>query len=488
MAVPASGVELLTAYMSLVVSGDNIGPSAQQALGPVQGIATTAGQNAGSGFGNTFNTAAIAAIGVVVAQKAIGQISGTIESASDLKEAGTAVGAVFGTAYEDIDKWATGADQALGQSKLAALDAAKTFGVFGKIAGFDDNQNAEFSKELTVLAGDLASFYNVDPGEAATALGSALRGEAEPMRKYGVMLDDVALKAAATELGIWNGTGSLTAQQKVLAAHSVIMKNTTLAQGDFIATSDGMANQQRIVAAQVENLSARFGNALLPAVEKILSVITPLLEWLLTTPGAVEIVSIVIGTVLVAAFSAWAVSIMAANAALLANPAVWVIAAIIGALSGLGAWLYWASDGFTNWGEASKHAVNGVIHGINALIHVLNGYLRLMEYMLSLGGLLGDWGWGEVGTVGLIESLQAGKTSDVPGLASGGQITRAGDTLVGENGPEILRLGTGSKVIPLDHPSAQGGGASVHLTINNPLAEPTSTTTTRASQLIGANL
>lgn len=101
------------------------------------------------------------------------------------------------------------------------------------------------------------------------AIGAALRGEAEPLRRYGVLLDDATLKAAAMELGIYSGTGALTAQQKVLAAQKVIMEQTSLAQGDFARTSDGLANSQRQIEAAVKDAQVQLGTALLPVVQQL---------------------------------------------------------------------------------------------------------------------------------------------------------------------------------------------------------------------------
>jgi len=188
-----------------------------------------------------------------------------IDSASDLAEVQSKTNVIFGDASDQVTKFAEDAAASLGQSKTAALNAASTFGVFGKAAGLTGKDLGTFSTDMTALASDLASFSNTSPEEAALALGAALRGESEPIRKYGVMLDDAALKAEALAMGIYNGKGPLTTQQKVLAAQAAIFKQTSDAQGDFARTSDGVANQSRIMSAQFENVKAKLGTALIPA-------------------------------------------------------------------------------------------------------------------------------------------------------------------------------------------------------------------------------
>jgi hypothetical protein len=80
------------------------------------------------------------------------------------------------------------------------------------------------------------------------------------------------------EMGIYNGTGSLTQQQKVLAAHSEILAQTTTQQGDFARTSDGLANSQKILQAAVDNLTTAFGTGLLTGFEKAAGGATDLAE------------------------------------------------------------------------------------------------------------------------------------------------------------------------------------------------------------------
>jgi hypothetical protein len=245
--------------------------NAKGALGALDDVGNKAGDIGGKmlDFGKkaALGVAAVAAGAAVVGKQ-------LVDSASDLAEVQSKTNVIFGDASEQVSKFAEGAATSLGQSKTAALNAASTFGVFGKAAGLTGKDLGTFSTDLTVLASDLASFANTSPEEAAMALGAALRGESEPIRKYGVMLDDAALKAEALAMGIYSGNGPLTTQQKVLAANAAILKQTGDAQGDFARTSDGVANQQRIMAAQFENVKAKLGNALIPAFAAAIGFIT----------------------------------------------------------------------------------------------------------------------------------------------------------------------------------------------------------------------
>lgn len=192
-----------------------------------------------------------------------------IQAASDLEENTTKISVIFGEASRAVTDFAKTAAREIGQSQNQVLAAAGTFGTFGKAAGLAGDQLATFTNDFITLSADLASFNNTTPDEAINAIGAALRGEAEPLRRFGVLLNDATLKAAAFELGIFDGSGALTAQQKILAAQKVIYEQTGDAQGDFGRTSDGLANQQRILSAQFENVKTKIGELLIPVFKKL---------------------------------------------------------------------------------------------------------------------------------------------------------------------------------------------------------------------------
>jgi len=194
-------------------------------------------------------------------------ISPAIKAASDFQEATSKVNVVFGRASKSVKEFADGAARNLGQSKQAVLDAAGTFGTFGKAAGLAGDDLSTFTTDFVTLSTDLASFNNTSPEEAVMAIGAALRGESEPLRRYGVLLNDAVLKQEAMTLGIYDGKGALTAQQKVLAAQSAIYKQTNDAQGDFMRTSDGLANSQRTLKAVFEDAKVAMGQAFLKQAE-----------------------------------------------------------------------------------------------------------------------------------------------------------------------------------------------------------------------------
>lgn len=239
-----------------------------------------AAQKAFKGLGSSLPLVGAAIAGAVTGVGVLAYKS--VQAASDLEEALSKNRVVFGAISVEVAAFAREANRAFGISETAALKAAGTFAVFGKSAGLAGKDLQVFATDFVSLSADMASFSNTTVDEAINAIGSALRGEAEPLRKYGVLLNDATLKAAATELGIYRGTAALTAQQKVLAAQKVIYEQTTDAQGDFARTSDGLANQQKILSATLENVKTNIGQALLPIFVKFVRFlndnVTPVIE------------------------------------------------------------------------------------------------------------------------------------------------------------------------------------------------------------------
>ena len=245
---------------------------------------------ADKGFLGLTKTTMLASAAIGGAVVAVGAFAyKAIQAASDFNEAISKNNVVFGAISKEVEAFARTANTALGLSETAALKAAGTFAIFGKSAGLAGKDLSDFSTNLVTLASDLASFNNTSVDDAITALGSALRGEAEPLRKFGVLLDDATLKQAATELGIYKGNKALTAQQKVLAAQKVIFDQTSDAQGDFTRTSDGLAAQQKILGATFDDIQQKLGQAFLPI---FLNVVTFLNE---NVVPAFERVATVIG-------------------------------------------------------------------------------------------------------------------------------------------------------------------------------------------------
>ena len=207
----------------------------------------------------------------------------TVQVATNVAEETSKSFQVFGDSAQSIIDFAKGASS-LGLAEDQALQAAAGFGSLFKVIGSSEEEAAGFSKNLTKLAADMASFNNTTVDEALIALGAGLRGESEPLKRFAVFLNDATLKQEALASGIIKSTkGTLTPAAKALAAYNVILKQTTQQQGDFARTAGGLANLSRIVTAQATNLAGAIGKSFEPiwrgaaeAIGKVLGALEPL--------------------------------------------------------------------------------------------------------------------------------------------------------------------------------------------------------------------
>jgi hypothetical protein len=210
-------------------------------------------------------------------------------AASDYGEAVNKATVILGEqSVKQLEDFAGAASKTAGISKTAALDAAAGFGALGKQAGLTGDPLAKFSTDLVQLAGDLASFNNTTVDESLQALKSGLQGETEPLKRFNIFLNDAALKQELFAVTGEQVTGALTQQQKVVAANSLIFKQASDATGDFERTSDSLANQQRTLQAEFENLKTELGNGLVPVFGTIVGAIGGVVGAFGTLPTGVK--------------------------------------------------------------------------------------------------------------------------------------------------------------------------------------------------------
>lgn len=198
-----------------------------------------------------------------------------IGGASDLGESASKVGVVFGKQFApQILAASKTAAKGMGMSEAAYLAANGTLGNLLVSLKVAPKAAAGMSQEMVKLAGDMASFNNVPIEDALAAITSGLTGETEPLKRFGVNMNDATLKAQALKMGLIKSTKeAMDPQTKALAAQALIMGQTGTAQGDFARTSGGLANQQKILSAQFADVKTKVGGLLLPVVTKFVTLL-----------------------------------------------------------------------------------------------------------------------------------------------------------------------------------------------------------------------
>lgn len=194
----------------------------------------------------------------------------SIKNAIDLSESINAVQKTFEGASEKILEFGKTAAETAGLSKAAFNTAVVPIGAMLRNVGFSADEAADSAINLGKRAADLASVFNTSLDDALTAIQAGLRGEADPLERFGVGLSEANVKAYALSKGIATADEEMTTQQKTTARLGLLFEQTNRFAGDFVDTSDEAANKARILSARFENQSAIIGQKLLPAWEFLL--------------------------------------------------------------------------------------------------------------------------------------------------------------------------------------------------------------------------
>lgn len=209
-----------------------------------------------------------------------------IDLGSDLAEVQNVVDVTFPNLTAKIDNFAKNAATSFGLSETMAKKFTGTFGAMAKAFGFSEKEAYNMSTTLTGLAGDVASFYNISQDEAFTKLKSVFSGETETLKDLGIVMTQSALDQYALANGFGKTTAAMTEQEKVALRYAFVQQQLALATGDFTRTSDGWANQIRILSLQFDSLKASIGQGLINLFTPIIKVINALLGKLVTLANA----------------------------------------------------------------------------------------------------------------------------------------------------------------------------------------------------------
>lgn len=235
-------------------------------------------KNSIGGLGKAFSKLGVAIGGAFAITQLVKFGKEAIDLGSDLQEVQNVVDVTFTTMSDKVDEFARNAAKTAGLSETMAKKYAGTFGSMAKSFGFAEEDAFEMSTALTQLSGDVASFYNLSQDEAYTKLKSVFTGETESLKDLGVVMTQTALDSYAMANVFGKTTSQMSEQEKVALRYSFVLDQLSSASGDFQRTSDGWANQMRILNLNLESFKANIGQGLINLFTPILQVINLLME------------------------------------------------------------------------------------------------------------------------------------------------------------------------------------------------------------------
>ena len=239
--------------------------TAQQSVNSMSGMFGKLGK----AIGVTFSVAA-----VVSFAKACTKLG------SDLAEVQNVVDVTFGEMSSSVNQWAKDAMTSYGLSEKVAKEYVGQLGAMSKAFGNSTAEAYEQATALTGLAGDVASFYNLTTDEAFTKLKAVYTGETEALKSLGVVMTQAALDEFALQKGFGKTTDKMSEQEKVALRLAFVQERLAGASGDFVRTSDGWANQTRVLSLRFDALKASIGQGLIAALRPAVQILNELVSHL----------------------------------------------------------------------------------------------------------------------------------------------------------------------------------------------------------------
>lgn len=201
---------------------------------------------------------------------------------SAITEIENVVDVSFGSMADEAYKFASTAKEQFGLSELAAKQYSGTMMAMMKSSGVAQDAASKMSISLAGLAGDIASFYNIDTDTAFQKIRSGISGEIEPLRQLGINLSVANMEAYALSRGITTSYNAMSQAEKVALRYNYLMSVTGDVQGDFARTSGTWANQVRLLTLNFQSLSAVIGQGLiagiLPAIQSLNALMSKLMQ------------------------------------------------------------------------------------------------------------------------------------------------------------------------------------------------------------------
>lgn len=294
------GSKVGSASRSLVTSFSNTTKSIKRTRSGFRGLASTIGK-----FYATY----------WMVMRAVGKIGSAVDLASQLTEVQNVVDTTFGDMASKVDDFTKTSIQDFGMSELTVKQISSRFQALGTSVGITSQQvangtavankalmsqnntlykttdsMADMSLNLTKLAGDMASFYDVDQADVAKSLQSIFSGTIAPLRRYGLDLTQATLSEWAMKNGLDANIKSMTQAEKVLLRYNYVMANTQAAQGDFAKTANTWANSVRVLKQEFQAWGSIIGsvviNALKPFVQALSKVMLKVISFTRTVADA----------------------------------------------------------------------------------------------------------------------------------------------------------------------------------------------------------
>jgi len=349
-------------YVSIVPSAKGLTQKISKEFSGIDREAEKAGKSSGGAFSGAFKGAMVGIAATLSVGAITDFVGSAVKGAGDLEQSMGAIESVFGKSSKQMQEWSKRANTDVGLTANEFNELGSLIGSQLKNGGTAMDQLAPKTQSLIQTGADLSSMFGGSTKDAVDALSSALKGERDPIERYGVSLNQAKIDAEAAALGFKKVGGTLSGEANQAATLSLIMKQTTAAHGNFAKESDTFAHKQQVMSARWEDLKTKIGAYFLPvmteamkfvqekALPAVLGFVDGLKEtgqwvkdnaaWLIPLTAAVAGYAAVMGTLsIISTVKGWITAAAAAqwglNLAMSANPIGLIVAGIAGLVAGL---------------------------------------------------------------------------------------------------------------------------------------------------------
>lgn len=313
------------------------------------------------------------------------------DSASALQQSTGAVEAIFKGQGDQIKALADKAHQAVGLSKNSYQELASIMGAQLKNMGVSQTELIGTTDGLIKKGADLAATFGGTTSDAVNALSSLLKGETDPIERYGISIKEANIKAELAAMGLDKLEGEAAKTARTQAIMNLLTQQSADATGAFAREADTAAGQQERAKAAWENAKATLGEALLPVVSDAAQRFAGLAQWIGDHPrlfqaAAVAIISLT-GAAhgIIGAVKAWQAAQILLNVAMKANPIGLVVTAV-GALTAGFILAYEKVDWFRNGvDKAVRFCVDGFKSVGKGIQWVIDKIKEAWDWVTSFG-------------------------------------------------------------------------------------------------------
>ena len=342
---------------------------------------------------------ALAAVGAI---GALG--TAAYNSASELQQTTGAVESVFGEYAAQVQSFAADAASNVGLAESQYGSLASVLGAQLKNMGSPMEEVAGQTNDLVGLGADLAATFGGTTADAVSALSSLLRGERDPIERYGVSINQAAVDAELARQGLDGLTGEAAKNAQLQATLALLTQQTADAQGQFAREAGTAAGAQQIANAEYENARAALGEQLLPVVSTITQHLTEFAQWVQENTTLVTIITATIGGLAAGILvlngivktvriltQAWTIAQRALNLVMRLNPIGLVVTAIAALVAGI-IYAYNNSETFRNIVNKLWSAIKtGARWVMNTFVDIARSVMRTGSAVKD--GLGAAWDW-----------------------------------------------------------------------------------------------